>query len=188
MIIAALAFIAATSVPASIAPASGMSQTAVAAPTLLNEDDLLLYSATLDSLTLTETLTAYGDANDPLLPLGELARLLDLDLSVSMPAKRVTGNIGEARRPITLDFLNGVGRVGNKDVRLGVGDVGFTEADIYVRASRLSEILPLKADVSAEALSIQLVPVEKLPIQLRMDRLARLRGLNPGKGLDREPA
>ena len=38
--------------------------------------DLLLFSVQLDSLTLSDGLAAYGDVEDPLLPVGELARRL----------------------------------------------------------------------------------------------------------------
>jgi len=49
----------------------------------IREEDLLLLSTDLDGLTITDALPAYGEPNDPLLPLGELARLLDLNLTVS---------------------------------------------------------------------------------------------------------
>ena len=181
-----LGFVAAVVVAAS-------SQTAFAEPATeatassgpiahLRDDDLLLFAVDLDGLTLTDSLAAYGDANDPLLPMGELARLLDLNVTVSPGDRRITGTIGEAQRPLTVDLANGVARIGGKDVPLTGQDVAVTPGEIYMRASAIARLLPLKIVSDPEALSIKLTALEKLPIQARLERLARLRDLRPDVG------
>jgi hypothetical protein len=146
----------------------------------LREEELLLFAVSLDRLTLTDSLIAYGDPADPLLPVGELARLLDLDLIVMPAERRITGTLGEERRAVTIDFDLPLVRVGGRDIPLDLGDVGYTATDIYIRAKALEAILPLRFTVDGEALSIDIAAIEKLPVQARWERLGRLRGLEVG--------
>ena len=145
------------------------------APQLLREEDLILYALQLDALTLTDGLTAYGEPSDPYLPFGEIARLLDLDLDVAPAERRVTGRIGEAGAALIIDLDSGVAKLGSDRVALSPSDTAVTQTEIYLRASAMERIIPAKFQVDAEALTIVLVPTSMLPIQSRLDRLARLR-------------
>lgn len=145
----------------------------------VREDELLLFAVALDGLTVADSLAAYGDVADPLLPLGELARLLDLNVDVSPGDGRVTGRLGEAERSLTVDLDTGLARVGGKDVPLAPQDVAMTPSEIYLRASAMSRLLPIDIAVDPEALLLTLSPREKLPIQSRLERVARLRELRP---------
>ncbi|MBS0360464.1 MAG: hypothetical protein JSR98_03715, partial [Proteobacteria bacterium] len=136
---------------------------------------LLLLLVQLDELTLTDGMAAYGDPNDPLLPVGELSRLLELDVDVSPADGRIEGRLGEARRALLIDLPTGVARVGPAQVALGPNDAAVDGADIYVRASVLAQLLPLKFAVDSRALQMRLTAMEALPIQSRLQRLARLR-------------
>lgn len=188
MLMVALALLPAGSIAAGQLAASPAADQAAAPSPYLNDKDLLLFSLDLDQLTLTETLTAYGDPSDPLLPVGELARLLDLDLDVFPADRRITGTLGQARQPVTIDLKAGVARVGGNNVALGAADLGFTHSDIYIRASVLQHILPVRLDVSPDALEIRLTALEKLPIQERLERIAKLRGLGQNVEAGNEPA
>jgi hypothetical protein len=142
------------------------------------EEELLLYALELEALTLTDSLTGYGDPSDPHLPVGELARLLDLDLAVSPSEQRITGSLGQQRRSVAVDLRLGVAHAGGRDIQLTPDDTKRTAADIYIRASILEQVLPVRFKVNAEELSIRLAPTETLPIQARMERLAKHRGLD----------
>lgn len=153
------------------APASAYAQ--------VREEDLLLFAVALDALTVADSMAAYGDVADPLLPLGELARLLDLNLDVAPGDRRITGRLGEAERAVTVDLDSGLARVGGREVTLAAEDVAVTSSEIYMRASAISRLLPLDIAVDTEALLLTLKPREKLPIQARLERIARLRELRP---------
>ncbi|HEY0627689.1 MAG TPA: hypothetical protein VGD10_13310 [Allosphingosinicella sp.] len=148
----------------------------------MSEEELILFAVKLDNLTLTETLTSYGDPQDPLLPVGELARLLDLDISVFPPEQRVTGRLGEEARALTVDLRLGLARIGGKDVRLAPGEVALSQTDMFIRASALERLLPIDIQADAEALEIKLIALEKLPVQARMERAGRLEGINNSLG------
>ena len=140
---------------------------------------LLLLLVQLDDLTLSDGMAAYGSVDDPLLPVGELSRLLELDIEVSPSDGRVVGRLGEARRSLIIDLATNTARVGPVQVPLAPGDVAVAPADIYVRASVLAQLLPLKFDVDGRALQMRLTATELLPIQGRLQRLARLRQTAP---------
>jgi hypothetical protein len=144
----------------------------------LSPDDMLLFALTLDGQTITDGLTAYGTTEEPWLPVGELARLLDLDLTV-MPAEgRIEGTLGEDRRSIFVDLATGTARIGGRDIALSPSDVGITATDIYIRAAALARILPIDFAVDVEALVILLKPRELLPVQANAARMRRLQGLS----------
>jgi hypothetical protein len=140
---------------------------------------LLLLLVQLDDLTLTDGMAAYGASDDPLLPVGELSRLLELDVDVSPTEGRVVGRLGESRRSLIIDLATNTARIGPIEVPLKPGDVAAEPGDIFVRASVLAQLLPLKFDVDGRSLQMRLTATEPLPIQSRMQRLARLRQTAP---------
>jgi hypothetical protein len=153
----------------------------------VHEEDLLLLAVDLDGLTVTDALPAYGSQDDPLLPVGELSRLLDLNLNVSPADGQIIGVLGEAQRPLTIDLASGTARLNGKGIELSPEDVAVTGVEIYIRASAMQRILPVTIKADIESLSLKLHALEKLPIQSRLDRLAALRDLRPDVGGDSEP-
>jgi len=162
-----------TAVPAGPAPQAPVAQAEPASR--ISEDDLLLLSVLLDQLTLTESLTAYGDAADPWIPLSEIVRLLDLGVDVSPAEQRVVGTVGEAARPLTIDLRSGVASVGGERLHVDRSVMFATQTEIYVKASQLGRFIPAAFSVDGENLSLTIAPTETLPIQSRMERLARTR-------------
>jgi len=138
-------------------------------------------------MTLTDSLATYGKPEDPLIPLSDLAQLLDLDLNVSPPDRRITGRIGQAQRALTIDLASGTARIGGKPITLTPEDYAVTPSDIYFRASALQRFLPVAVTVDSEALEIKLTALESLPLQDRMARAARDQNLGTDQGSAAEP-
>jgi hypothetical protein len=147
-----------------------------------DKDTLLLLMVQLDELTLSDGLAAYGQPEDPLLPLGELSRLLELDVDVSPSDGRVTGRLGEARRALLIDLANRIARIGPQEVPIGPSDIAVDPTEMYVRASVLMKLLPVRFQVDPRALSMKITALELLPIQGRLQRLARIRQGQTGPG------
>lgn len=141
---------------------------------------LLLFSVELDGLTLTDGLGAYGAIEDPLLPVGELTRLLELDVDVQPSERRVIGHIGPTRRSVIIDLATGVARDGPRGVKLTPEDVAVTASEIYLRSSAFSQLFPVKFDIDHEALSMKVTAQELLPVQGRRQRVAKRRELSGG--------
>lgn len=153
----------------------------------LDDANLLLAEVVLDRLTLTDSLSTYNDPAGLLIPIGELSRLLDVDLTVLPGQRRITGSIGEARRPILVDVATATVRVDQRSMPLAAGDVVVGVNDIFVRLPLLERLLPVHAIFDESALRLTLTAIEPLPIQSRLDRLAKLRGLQPDAGGNNEP-
>lgn len=147
-------------------------------PAEVAADQLLLLSVQLDGATIADALAAYGDPQDPLLPLGELSRLLELPLDVDVGQGVVSGRIGESQRPITIDLRSGQALIGGKIVALVPPDSLTTETDIYLRASLIAKLLPIVIKSSPDEMLLLLEATEKLPVQSQRERLARMAGLS----------
>jgi hypothetical protein len=159
------------------APAGGDSRAAAyPAP---DPSTLLLLLVDLDGVTLTEGLAAYGTTDDPLIPVGEFTRLLELDVDVLPAERRIIGRLGEARRSLVVDLASNTARVGPLEVKLAPDDVALTPNEIYIRASALQKLLPLKLDVNTSGLTLKLTAYELLPVQVRFQRQARQRFGSP---------
>lgn len=177
----ALVSIAARAQTASISP-DPLDDPLHPAANLINDENLLLIEVTLDQLSITDALAAYDSPDGLLIPVGELSRLLDVDLTVQLGERRIVGTIGEARRAVLVDKDNGIVRVASVTQLLMAGDMVIGANDIYVRPFLLEKFLPVRTSFDGPALRLALTAREPLPIQSRLDRLNRLRGLQPGGG------
>jgi len=65
-------------------------------PTQAQRSELLLVAVQFEGVTLTEAMTAYGDPADPLVPIGELSRMFELDVQVQPASRRVTGRASQS--------------------------------------------------------------------------------------------
>lgn len=148
----------------------------------LSQEEVLLFEVTLDRGTLTDSLQAYNVPDGLVLPIGELARLLDLNLEVRPRERRIVGQIGNARGPLLVDLENGIARLGGRDIALAPGEAIAGLTDIYLSTKLIERLLPLRIAVDAEGLVIALTATEQLPIQAKLERLGRLRGFRPDVG------
>lgn len=151
------------------APAAGEASSDAAA---LDPADLLLFSISLDGLTLSEGIGAYGTPEDPLVPLSELVRLLEADIDVLPGDRRIVGRIGQSRQSLVADLRAGVARVSGREIPISAQDVAITQTEIYLRASAVARLLPVTIQVSSAELLLRLHATEKFPIQTRLERLA----------------
>ena len=143
----------------------------------LDSGAVTLFALDLDRATLSDSMATYGDAADPLLPVSEIARLLDLDIEVLPQQHAIHGRIGESRRALTVDLDSSVARIGAVEVPLGQGSAKVTPTEIYIKSSVLERLLPLKIQVDTDDYRVTLIATEKLPVQSRAERRQRIYNL-----------
>ncbi len=152
--------------------------TPATAPSELN---LLLFEVRLDGSLLADTLTAYEVGNEVFLPLGEMARLLTLGITVDPSTRSAAGYVVREDRPFRLlldtakvTLLSGQENVDPNQMR-------WLDNDIYVSARLLNRWWPIDLEFNLSALTLQVLPREMLPIQARLarERDAALLGLRP---------
>lgn len=149
---------------------------------LINENNLLLVEVILDQLSITDSLPAYDSPDGLLIPIGELSRLLDVDLTIFPADRRITGSIGQARKPLLVDIPTGTLRIAGNAGPLTPDDIVVGSDEIFVRAALLEKIIPVRVNFDSAALRLTLQALEPLPIQARLDRLGKLRDLQPDAG------
>lgn len=143
-----------------------------------SDDDLLLISLQLDSVSLSDELEAYMDMKGVFLPLGEVSRLLGLGITVNPDDGTASGFLINESREFVLDIPNQSIRVGGKRLQYDSARLEVHRNDIYVESKLLGDWLNVRLDVDQSAACVQAIPREPLPIQLRMDRERRAQQLS----------
>lgn len=166
----------APSVTASAQPLAGAqeipaSQGSSASPLPEARGDVLLFEVDFRQSTLIDAMKAFGEPTDPLIPVGELTRTLELDFAITGSGVG-SGRIGSSRRALTIDIAQHLAALGADRITLGDNDAYFTATEIYLRASLLQKLLPVELQIDVDAMAIALSATEPLPFEQRNSRLA----------------
>ncbi len=142
------------------------SETATSASDL----NLLLVEVALDNIRLVDVLSAYESGDDIFLPVGELARLLTIGITVDPATQTASGFLLNEQQPFRL-------RLGSDAVVLPSGReaydsslVRWIDGDLYVASRLLSRWWPIDFSVDMASLRLNLVAREKLPLQAKLER------------------
>jgi len=132
--------------------------------------NVLLLELSLDQATLADSFYAYESGNDVLLPLGELARLLTLGITVDADSQVASGFILTEERGFRLDLGAGTVTLQDGTVPFEPHQVQWFDNDLYVASALLQRWLPLDFKLSLPTLTLEVLPREKLPLQARLER------------------
>ena len=146
-------------------------------PPLVTADDLLIFEVDADGGTLSDGFSAYSSRAGLFIPLGELARLLDLSIAIDPASQRAEGWILSPSRTLAVDLARREARVGEKVIPLGRDAAVFVNDDIYLRSDVIEQILPLKLSASTNALTLTIKPKEPFPFEQRIERQQRRQNL-----------
>jgi len=136
------------------------------------EANALLLEVRLDGHVLSDGLTAYRDGNQILLPLGELARLLTLAISVDLEAGVASGFVVREDSGFALNAVQSTATVGGKTRRFEPRRAVLMDDDIYVSHQLLSRWLPVDLVLDLPTLQLRVKPRVRLPLQERLGREA----------------
>lgn len=144
------------------------------------EDDFVLLQTDADGIALTDALGAYSSRAGLYLPIGELARLLELAIDVDPAAQTASGWIVAETRAFDINLVGNFGRVEGREIKFQPGDAVFVNDEIYVRAELAQSLLPLNFVADLGELTLQIRTREELPFKARQERLSRSKSLNRG--------
>lgn len=181
-----------TATPAPPPAALGAPGTAAgmgAAPLLTYDDELILQIETRRG-DVSDTITAYGTRAGVYLPLGEIARLLDVAVTVSDEGQYAAGWVLDEKSTLAINLRAGTLRQGGREVRLDPRDAVAVDGELYLRAERFADLMPLTLKVDLRAQTVVLTTLRPFPFEQRGEREAmrqRLGGRAASAGAPRYP-
>ncbi|MES2741462.1 MAG: carboxypeptidase-like regulatory domain-containing protein [Pseudomonadota bacterium] len=119
---------------------------------------------------LSDALTAYQYGAATYLPLGELARLLSLAVKAQPGAGTAAGFIVSEERVFHLDLARASATLAGRELPFDPGAIRLQADDIYVESGLLATWLPVDFALAMGRLTVTVLPREKLPLQLRLER------------------
>jgi len=170
--------------PIATAPSELATTPIVDQPTLFTADDLLLLEASAGGEILSDGLGAYSSRAGVFLPLGEIARLFDLAITVDPATRRAEGWVTSPTDAFRVDLATRTAHAAGRDFQLSSTEAMFFQGEIYVRLDLFQQLLPVKAAVDVSALTLTLVPTARLPFQERREREKRRATLSSGGSAD----
>ncbi len=146
----------------------GMAQTP--APPGLDEAEAMLVQPFLGRVPLADTITAYPSPDGPLVPFGELCRLLQFGIQVEADRGRAEGFFISPKRRFALDLAAARVEVEGRASTLQPGQVIRRGQELFVQARLLQAWFPLEVSVSLKSAVLTMKALEKLPIQEAWER------------------
>lgn len=134
------------------------------------DDDELILELTTPGHEIDETIVAYSRHGVPYLPFGELARLLDLAIAVSDEGRYASGWVIEPGKTLSLNLREGTAVVDGKERRLAPDEAVAFDGELYLRADRFSEVLPLTVTTNLRAQTVTVQTRVPFPFQQRAAR------------------
>ncbi len=158
------------------------------APSFSIDDELILQLQTVHG-ELADTITAYGTRSAVYLPLGAVARFLDLAISVSDEGHYASGWFIDESQTMSINLRQGTLVVKGQELALHKGDAAAFEGELYLRAERFADLFPLSVTVDLRAQTVTVKTRVPFPFEQRFARdeeRARLAG-GAGRGPRRFP-
>lgn len=134
------------------------------------EANLLILDVRLDGYSLSDSLSAFREAETVFLPLGEVTRLLSLAIKTKVADGLANGYIVREDRTFELNVSSGLIVIAGQTSRFDSTSVRVMAEDIYVPLSLMSTWFPVDFDLNLSFLQLNVKPREMLPLQARLER------------------
>lgn len=142
--------------------------------------ELLLLSPRLQQQVVGGLVSGYRRGDHVFLPLQGVARILEIGIELSRTPGQANGFIITQDRPFFLNVAQRDVVIGAKRTSFNPDDVSVRDDDIYVRTDLLAAWLPVDFEIKPYSAVLEIAPREPTPLQLRLEREARLRALGGG--------
>ncbi|MBC2662464.1 hypothetical protein H7F50_11925 [Novosphingobium flavum] len=160
--------------PAAVLPAASPRTSGIGAPatplTGFSDDDELILEITTARRELNGTIIAYTQRGIPYLPLGEIARFLDMAVTVSDDGRYATGWAVDPSKPVTINLREGTITVDGQTRKLGPDDAVAFDGELYLRANRFADLFPLTLTTNLRAQSVTVQTRVPFPFEQRLAR------------------
>lgn len=140
-------------------------------PTFGYEDELIL-QLRVAGTSATETIIAYGTREGVYLPLGELARMLDLPIQISDDGNYASGWFLSEDRTLQVSLREGLVETASDSFSLPEAGYQAFDGEMFLRSDIWSRIFPLEIETDLRSQAIILTTLEPFPFEERMRRRA----------------
>ena len=177
----AVIMVACMALPLAPAVAAGeLSITPVTHSLPFTDADFVLLQTDADGIALTDALGGYSSRAGLYLPVGELARLLDLAIYVDPAKQTASGWVIAETRAFDLDLQRRSAKVEGRELKLQPADVVFMDSEMYIRAELAQRLLPFSVVADLGELTLHIRSREELPFKARLNRLSRANSMRGG--------
>lgn len=183
---------AATAVPAAAFAGQGLDRDGGVGGTgaiFSGDDELILQIETGDGTT-SDTVIGYGTRAGTYLPLGALARFLEVGIAISDDGHYASGWVLDEKRTLVINLREGTLMLAGKPLPLARGDAAAFEGELYLKAERFAALFPLTLTVNPRAQTIAIKTLERFPYEQRFERekaREKLSGRGGGAGAAKWP-
>lgn len=139
----------------------------------LSDEDLIVLQPIIDDETYDDFFEVYQFGERYLVPLQALSELLHFSINVHPDNGKADGWYLSEDRTFSLDTIEQMIRLKDEKKPLPDQQVYVTETDIFVDSALLSQWFPLNIEIDLQQLSLNIVPEELLPFQIREKRLKK---------------
>jgi len=141
------------------------------------EEQALVVSLRLNSVTIGDNLIVYQDGKRLLVPLGGVLRALELAITADPESGKASGFFINEDRRFELDLATATVRFDGRSFALAPGSAERQLIDIYVDSTLLAEWFSIRLHFSEEDLALIVSSLELLPVQERLERERRRNGV-----------
>lgn len=135
------------------------------------EDEIIL-EVSVSGSDAPDVMTGFARDGAAYLPLGAMARLLDLAIRIEDGGWRADGWVLEPDRTLSLDLREGVARRAGEAIVLDATAAGIMGGELYLRSDWFAHLLPLQIEVDQRAQQVLIRTTEPFPFQERLARAA----------------
>jgi len=139
---------------------------------VFNYDDELILEITTPHQEMTDSISAHASRTAVYLPLGAVARFLDLPIAISDDGHYASGWFINEKRQMRLNLREGKLVVNGKTIALTQTDAVAFDGELYLRLEKFSDIFPLKLKFDIRAQQIVVKTLEPFPYEQRLAREA----------------
>lgn len=159
----------APAITAGLVAAKTNSSSGLSSPRFSADDELILEIATSDG-SVGDTIVGYGTRTGVYLPLGEVARLLDLAIVTSDDGNYASGWVLDENSTVQLNLKAGSLTIKGIEQKLAPADAVAYEGELYLRADRFAALMPLTVTVDLRSQTVNIKTLTPFPFEQRAQR------------------
>lgn len=149
---------------------------------LISYQDELILEVRVNNAQESDTIIAYGTRRGLYLPLGSIARILDLAITVTDEGRYAHGWILSEDRTLAIDLRDGTIQVGDKTIAIdGILAADF-DGEMFLRLDQFESLFPLEVKPDLRTQTVHITTLERFPFEERSAREARRARLEARQG------